>query len=128
LRIPSRKRELVTRLTSPEHVKKPANHMNGNKSLQRKYQEKRNHKRVRVLMSESDDDNLCRSPVSVKLEGDWMDTVSTVENVVPQRKVLELVAGRCLHVQNVTGPNSPSTDRNSHAISLQFAICRASEY
>jgi hypothetical protein len=38
--------------------------------------------------------------------------------------VLQQVAGRCLLVENVIDPNSPSTDPNSPAILQKVAICR----
>jgi hypothetical protein len=43
------------------------------------------------------------------------------------KNVLEQIAGRCLLVENVTDPNSPSTDPNGPAILQKAAICRAIE-
>jgi hypothetical protein len=43
------------------------------------------------------------------------------------KNVLQQVAGRCLLVENVTDPNSHSTDPNSPAILQKVAICRALE-
>jgi hypothetical protein len=43
------------------------------------------------------------------------------------KNVLQQFAGRCLLMENVTDPDSPSTDLNSPVILQNVAICRALE-
>jgi hypothetical protein len=81
------------------------------------------------ISSESDDDDLCgfsgiarRSALStLKATGYRINSAECVT----MKNVLHQVAGRCVLVESVTEPNSPSTDPNSPTILQKVAICGA---